>query len=166
MLSRFVQSASNGLAIVAGAATVLTMSIVTVDVTLRFFGSGVPGTLEIVTYYLMLVVAFLPLAYVERQDAVISVDALYVLAPPGAKRAMDIFVGLFSFLVYSAIAYLSLLEALRKFSSGSYVMTAYYELPVWPAYFIVPVGFGLAAIVVLHKTFARRPPNGPVNGNV
>jgi TRAP-type C4-dicarboxylate transport system permease small subunit len=160
MLSRFVQAASNGLAIVAGAATVLTMAIVTVDVTLRFFGSGVPGTLEIVTWYLMVIVAFLPLAYVERQEGAISVDALYVLAPPSAKRALDIFVGLFSFLVYSAISYLSLLEAFRKFSSGSYVITAYYSLPVWPAYFIVPLGFGAAAMVVLHKTFAHRQASG------
>jgi len=156
MLSRFVRAASSGLAIVAGVATVLTMTIVTVDVTLRFFGSGVPGTLEIVTWYLMVIVAFLPLAYVERQDGAISVDALYVLAPPRAKRAIDIFVGLFSFLVYATVAYLSLQLALHRFSSGSYVMTAYYALPVWPAYFIVPVGFGAAAIVVLHKTFAHR----------
>jgi TRAP-type C4-dicarboxylate transport system permease small subunit len=163
MLSRFFHTASNGLAIVAGAATVLTMAIVTVDVTLRFFGSGVPGTLEIVTYYLMLMVAFLPLAYVERQDGAISVDALYLWAPPKVKRVMDIFAGLFSFLVYSAVAYLSLQFALHKFSSGSYVMTAYYALPIWPAYFIVPLGFALAAMVVLHRTFSRRVGNAAGN---
>ena len=136
---------TRGLAILAGLATFLVMMLICADVTLRYFGSGVPGTLDIVTYYLMLIVAFLSLARVEQMDGMISVDGLYEVAPTSGRRWIMIFACLTTSIVFGGIAYASLLEAIQQFSKGAYVVTLSYVLPTWPAYFIVPVAFAMAS---------------------
>jgi hypothetical protein len=50
-------------------------------------------------------------------------------------------------LVYAGIAYASLQEALKQFSVGAYALTLTYVLYIWPAYFIVPVAFVVAALI-------------------
>ena len=142
-------SLARGLAVLAGVATFLVMLMIFADVVLRFFGSGVPGTLDIVTYYLMLIVAFVALAQVERDDGMVSVDALYEGMPIGAKRWIMVIACLTTAAVLRGIAYASWFEAVRQFSKGAYVMTLTYALPIWPAYFIVPVAFGLATAMSL-----------------
>lgn len=157
-------SLTRGLAILAGLATFLVMLLICADVTLRYFGSGVPGTLDIVTYYLMLIVAFLSLARVEQMDGMISVDGLYEVAPSGGRRWIMTFACLTTTLVCGGIAYASLLEAIQQFNKGAYVVTLSYVLPTWPAYFIVPVAFAMASITAFLRAMialAGRAANMP-----
>jgi len=152
-----------GLAVLAGLATFLIMVLIATDVVLRFAGSGVPGTLEIVTYYLMLVVAFLSISRVEQRDGMISVDALYDNLGRAGRRWMLVFATAVSTVVYAAIAYASLQEALKQFASGAYAITLYYVLSIWPAYFIVPLAFAVAtataALRVVLLIMLPRVPN-------
>lgn len=148
-----VRALSTGLAVLAGFATFVIMVIIAADVTLRFLGSGVPGTLEIVTYYLMVIVAFLALGNLERKDGMISVDVVFNVLGVGGRRWMMVFAGVVSTLVMAGIAYGSLLEAMSQYRSGSYVVTLRYVLPIWPTYFIVPVAFAVAAFVSALRTF-------------
>lgn len=146
-LTKLISAISRGLAILAGIATFLVMMLVVVDVTLRFLGGGVPGTLEIVTYYLMLVVAFLALGRVEQNNGMITVDALYDnLASPGRRWVMALST-LVSALVYGGLAYASMEEALKQYGIGAYAMTLTFKLVIWPAYFIVPLAFATATVV-------------------
>jgi TRAP-type C4-dicarboxylate transport system permease small subunit len=155
---------SRGLAVIAGVATFLIMLLIAADVVMRYLGSGVPGTLVIVTYYLMLVVAFLSIARVEQRDAMISVDALYDALGPAGRRWMMAFATALVTLVYAGIAYASLQEALKQFAVGAHALTLTYVLSIWPAYFIVPVAFAVAALIaglrlVLLLAWPRVPPD-------
>jgi TRAP-type C4-dicarboxylate transport system permease small subunit len=153
LVVRVLSAASFALALIAGAGTFVIMVIVAADVTLRFLGGGVPGTLEIVTYYLMLMVAFLPLARVERLDAAITVDLAYTLLRPIAQRGVTLFIAALSTCVYGTIAYLTWLDAVRHAGTRAYATTVFYDLPVWPAYFILPAAFALAATVTFLRIF-------------
>jgi TRAP-type C4-dicarboxylate transport system permease small subunit len=138
---------SRSLAILAGFATFFIMVLIAADVVLRFLGSGVPGTLDIVTYYLMVIVAFLALSQVEQNDGMISVDVLFVPLSPTGKRLLMAFACAMTTLVFAGLTYASFIEAVKQFRSGSYVVNLAYVLPIWPSYFIVPLAFGVATLV-------------------
>jgi TRAP-type C4-dicarboxylate transport system permease small subunit len=147
LVARLLSWASYGLAFVAGVGTFATMVLVAADVSLRAFGGGVPGTLYIVGYYLMIMVAFLPLARVEGSDGMISVDAFYAVFGRRWQRIIGLLIAILASVVYGAVAYASWFEAIQKFDAGAYILTLDYILPIWPAYFFVPISFGLAALV-------------------
>jgi hypothetical protein len=76
---------------------------------------------------------------------------------------MLVFATAVSTVVYAAIAYASLQEALKQFASGAYAITLYYVLSIWPAYFIVPLAFAVAtataALRVVLLIMLPRVPN-------
>jgi len=152
MIGRLLHRASFTLAVISGLAVFATMLIVCVDVLLRFNHSGLPGTTEIVSYYLMLSVGFLPLALVERVDGMITVDAVYAMLGTAFQRAIRIFAMLFSVAVYAALVWATFNEAMKNFRSGAYYDTSAYLLVLWPAYFIVPFSIALALLVAIHRT--------------
>jgi len=141
------------LAFAAGVGTFTMMVLVGADVLLRFSGSGLPATLEIVANYLMVMVVFLPLARIERRDATISVDALFTVLGPGAQRAVNLFVAVFSTVVYGGLAWVTWLDAVHQHAIRAYVFAVEVQLPVWPGYFMLPVALALAAIVTLSRIF-------------
>ncbi|MEC9344075.1 MAG: TRAP transporter small permease [Pseudomonadota bacterium] len=146
-IASLVPALSRGLAVLAGLATFLVMLLITTDVTMRFLGSGVPGTLEIVTWYLMLVVAFLSIARVEQRDGMITVDALYDSFGVAGRRWVMAFATLVSAMVYGGLAFASLQEAIKQYEVGAYAITLTFVLLIWPAYFIVPVAFAAATLI-------------------
>jgi TRAP-type C4-dicarboxylate transport system permease small subunit len=149
LISRLLSSASYLLVALGGAGAFVTMMVVSVDVTLRMFGAGIPGTLEIVTYYLMSMVAFLPLARVERLEATISVDMLFTSVGRRVQVLLLVLVAAISTVIYGIIAYFTWIDALKHQEIGSYILTDRYPLPIWPAYYLVPAAFGLAALITL-----------------
>lgn len=148
MLHRFLNALAFGLAVLSGAAVFFMMALTAVDVTLRFFGGGVRGTTDIVENYFMLAAGFLPLAYVERRDGMIAVDAVFALV--GAmQKPVYLFATLYSAIVYAALTYATGALAWKKIVTGAYLDQIYYHLPVWPGFAMVPLSLGLTTILVL-----------------
>jgi TRAP-type C4-dicarboxylate transport system permease small subunit len=147
-----VQMLSAGLAMVAGFATFFIMVMIATDVVLRFMGSGVPGALEIITYYMMIIVAFLALGNLESKDGMISVDVVYNVLPYWARRWMMVLACTIGTLVFAGMTYASFLEAVSHYRSGSYVLTLKYILPIWPSYIIIPIAFAVATLVSFLRT--------------
>jgi len=150
-LRRFLDRAIDGATLVGGIAVVLMMVHITGDIVLRFFDSPPPGTMSIVSYYYMLVVAFIPLAFAERRNAHISVDMFYDLMPRSAQALSSILVLLLCLAVFGLMGIKSWEIALEKFAirakfiqGGSVVMT-------WPGYFLLPIGIGLIWLTYLLK---------------
>ena len=86
-ISRFLSTCATCTSVLAGAAVALMMVQVTLDVAMRhLFGSPLPGTLTIVSYYYMVIAAFVPLALAEQRDAHISVEFVTDLMPKGVQR--------------------------------------------------------------------------------
>ena len=163
-IATLVSGLNRGLAILAGVATFLVMLLIVADVTLRFMGGGVPGTLEIVTYYLMLIVAFLAVGRVEQSNGMITVDALYDVFAARRRRWIMVISTLISAVVYGGLAYTGMQEALNKYATGAYAMTLTYKLVIWPAYFVVPLAFATATATAALRCIAalmgqRVPPS-------
>ena len=111
--------------------------------------SPVPATVEIVSNYYMVLIAFLPLAWSERRGDMISVEVFGHLFRGPLRRLDAAFVAAVTALAYSILAYTTWLVAMREFAVRSYVISLSMTIPVWPSYFILPLSFGLAMIVCL-----------------
>ncbi len=148
------------LALIGAIGTVAMMLHICIDVVLRdFFRISIDTTPEIVARYYMVVVAFLPLAWLERQNGMISVELLEWMLPPRARQASDVFVALLSAVIYGVLTWATTSSALSHFHVGTFVQFTDYRMPVWHSFFLPPLGFVLAAAISLLKAveFAVRP---------
>ena len=135
-------------------AVTLMMLHITIDVVVRnIFGITLPGTIAAVSNFYMLVVAFLPLAYAEEADKHISVEVVTELMPTRMQGVLRGFSYVFSALVFAAITRQSFLEAMKKQAVGTFVIQEGWKIPIWPSYYILPVGTGLMTAVVLYKLY-------------
>ena len=125
---------------------------VTLDVSLRFlFNMPLTGTITVVSLFYMIAVAFLPLAAVEERDAHISVEVLTELLPTRIQDWLQILAALITTLVMGLLAVRTAAEALAKFRIGAFVIEAGTRVPTWPAYVLLPLGFGLMTLVLIRK---------------
>jgi TRAP-type C4-dicarboxylate transport system permease small subunit len=140
------------LALIAAIGTVAMMFHICLDVALRnVFRISLDTTPDVVARYYMVVVAFLPLAWLERQNGMVSVELIEWALGPRARRVSDVLVALFSALVYGVLAWTTARSALRHFEVGTFVEFVDYRMPVWHSHFLPPLGFFLAAAVCLLK---------------
>tara|TARA_R110002020_G_scaffold15140_65_gene53512 strand:- start:1253 stop:1774 length:522 start_codon:yes stop_codon:yes gene_type:complete len=141
-------------AIAAAGALVMMLHICAEVVSRNLFGAPIPATVEIVSRYYMVVLAFLPLAWLERRRGMVSVEATDFLLSPAVRRWSDVAVALVSAVIYAGLAYTTWLAALKNFSAGTFVMALEVAVPVWPTYFLPPLGFGLAVVVTLARAMS------------
>lgn len=137
----------------AVAAGLLMMLHVAADVIGRtFFGSPLPGTAEIVTYYYMVTVAYLPWMWLARSDGHIKVDVVARLLPERVSFWMDAAVKL------GLVAYLALFtwqtweQALRQTGRGELQQAGTFYIAVWPTRWLLPLAGGLMALWVALAT--------------
>lgn len=151
-LDRITTFAGRFLAILAGAATLVTMLLICIDIVMRLFHSSFPGTSTIVANYLMIVVAYLPLAWIERNDGMITVDLFSPV--PGSPQACisTLLVGVISLPIYIALTHATWLKAVDRLGVFEFETIPNGILYIWPSYFAIPVSLALAALVVLLRT--------------
>jgi TRAP-type C4-dicarboxylate transport system permease small subunit len=141
---------TSALAAVASVAIGLMMLHIVISVIARSgFGYSIPGTITIVSSYYMVVVVCLPLAYVERKDAHISVDFLTNYFPKRLQVRLFGWTFLLSALVFGLVAYSSWQEAIAKFAIGQVSVESNMAIPTWVGYFAVPVGYAMGTVYVL-----------------
>lgn len=142
---------SNVLLLLSGIALVAMMLHVSFDVAAKYlFHSPIKSTLDVVTYYYMVALTFLPLAAVERGGGHISVELLTQALPPRWRDRLAVLSLLVSCAFFGVLGAITLGTAIEKFHIGEYVMGTL-QLQVWPSRFFVPLGFGLIATVCLAK---------------
>lgn len=149
LVIRRLQSGLLALLTALGAVAVLALLVhVSADVALRSLrGTPIPATFEIVTHYYMVGMAFLPLAWVERQGGMVRIDVIHGMLPPAAQRLSDRIVTLISAMVYGALAWVTLRTALTNTANGSFLLTNNVRIVTWPAYWLPPLGLALATLV-------------------
>jgi TRAP-type C4-dicarboxylate transport system permease small subunit len=149
-LERAADRVAQGLALLGAIGVVALLLHVGIDVVMRnLFGQPIPATNEIVSRYYMVLIAFLPLAWVERGRAMISVEVLETMMPRALRRVSDMLVAALAALIYAAIAWVTWADAVKNWKIGAFVDVLGRQLPVWPTYFLPPAGFLLAAAVTL-----------------
>lgn len=140
------------LAVIAGFAIALMMVHISVDVALRYTtGAGLPGTLTIVSYYYMVMVAFIPLAYAEIKGAHIQMEILTDLLPNSGRIWVRGWLLLPTAITTGVLAWRGFDEALKQFSAGAIRIQGSTSIPIWPSYFALPIGVGMMTLIVLIK---------------
>ena len=129
---------------------------VSLDVAARkLFGTPLPGTLTIVTYYYMLILAFAPLAAVEAVRGHIAIGFLGEGRTRPSRRHARSLMDLAAGLMMALLAWRGWIAAVRDWDIGAVQAQSSLMVPVWPARFVVPLGAGLMALVLVGRFVAR-----------
>ena len=137
---------------VGGACLVAMMLHVSIDVISKYvFNHPVPLTMEMVSYYYMTAVAFLPLAALERKGAsLVHVELVYGKMSR-RLRTVVLPMALLASAAYCACAgYAAWKPAVRAMRTGTYAGSDII-VSIWPTRFLPVVGFALLALVLLAK---------------
>lgn len=139
------------LAFIAGSSLLLMMMQTVAGVLMdNIFGSPIEGNLEIISAYHMVLVVFLPLAYVELKHEHISADLFVRLMPVKVQRVIYIFGSLISLAFFTGLAFQTLQDAINAWRIDEVIMGSIY-VSVWPAKFSLPFGFlAIALVLLLH----------------
>jgi TRAP-type C4-dicarboxylate transport system permease small subunit len=122
---------------------------VTLDVIGRIsIGRPLYATTEIVSFYYMVAVVCLPLAYIELRDEHITVDLFYQHAPLWLKKAIFVFSCLMTAGFFGLFAYQSWHDSLRAMAVREVIM-GHAFIEIWPSRFFMPLAFALLTIAAL-----------------
>ncbi|UJQ94652.1 TRAP transporter small permease [Mariluticola halotolerans] len=119
-----------------------------------FFHHPLPGTLEIVTAYYMVALAFLPIAWIARERGHIIVELFTAHLPRRKIKLLDAFAGIVTLGYVAMFTYQVTLVAIAKTKIGEAWESANGYVDVWPSRWVIPVGFAVMAIYVLLQIFS------------
>lgn len=141
--------------LLSGAAVTLMMLHVCIDVVGKYlFNAPAPGTITIVTEYYMPVLTFLPLAFVHRRNAHISVEVLTQRFPARLQYHIYHWGLLIVVAVFALLTWTTWGEAGKKYALQTFMVEQGYQVPTWPGHFFPPIGYGLMTLLVAWE-FAR-----------
>jgi TRAP-type C4-dicarboxylate transport system permease small subunit len=127
------------LALVAAYVVVVTMFIMTADVTARAFRIALPGAVELTEIALALMV-FLGWSFTQEQKGHIAIDFAFQRLPQSAQRVLDIINPFLGFIFMAIIAWQGYRFAM--YSRFSKEITENLSLPIWPFKMILVIGAG------------------------
>lgn len=137
---------------IGAAAVMLMMLQIVADVVLKnLFNWPIPTTSLIVSHYYMVTVAYLPVALSEKLNGHISVEVIFRQFSARWQKLVIGVVWLVSAVVAGGIAHRLWFEALKKMSVEANVLESGIKIFTWPSYFVLPLGFGLFALVLLYR---------------
>lgn len=159
MIDRGIRGLARALAALAGLSVVLMMLQMVADVVLTHLaGAPIEGNLEVVSVYHMVAVVFLPLAIVEIRHEHINVDLLVQLFPRWLQVACYVLGCLLSAVFFAILGWQTLLDAIRAYQVNEVMMGASF-VTIWPARFLLPIGFfAILLAVLLHAWRALTDP--------
>ena len=132
-----------------GIAVVALMFHIIADVFLRyFFNSPLPATIEIVSYWWMVLAVFPGIALTQRRKEHVEVTLLSDLMPESHKSVIILAARVLTIITVGALAWYGWLAALEQMQRGEIAMGSITIL-IWPMRFIVPLGFGLFFLQLL-----------------
>ena len=135
------------LASLGGLAAICMMLHIAIDVVLRMsLNMPLRGTMEISSYYYMVAIVFLPLAYIDWLREAITADLFFGMFPDWLK-IVAVFVTLCGMVIaYGGLTMLSFQDALA-FMARHEVAMGSGAVPIWAARFIMVIGLAAATLV-------------------
>jgi TRAP-type C4-dicarboxylate transport system permease small subunit len=76
----------------------------------------------------------------------IQVELINNALSPTIMRISDLLVAVISAVLYGILALVTWRTAMSNTALGSFILSNQTPIPIWPAYWLPPLGFGLAAI--------------------
>jgi TRAP-type C4-dicarboxylate transport system permease small subunit len=143
----------------------LMMMHVTIDVAGRaLFNRPLEGTTEIVAGYYMVALAYLPWAWLARNDSHIVAGMFARIGSPRFELWLEIAVKILTIIYLSAFVYQTFQQAVRQTRMGEVWLAGTMYIPVWWSRWILPVsGFLMVLYLVLRviRDVARGATGGP-----
>ncbi|MFD1796968.1 TRAP transporter small permease [Paracoccus aurantiacus] len=140
-------------AITAGACLALvlaTLHIFADAVATKLFLSPINGTHQIVTFYYMVALFFLPLGYAESQGAHISADLGFSLLSRRLQRIATTANHLLLTGYVGLLCWYATVKAIQQTEVGAYETIAGGQIPLWPSRWIAVMGLlAMLAIAAL-----------------
>jgi TRAP-type C4-dicarboxylate transport system permease small subunit len=122
------------------AAGVLMMLHVTADVIMRtLFNAPIEGTNEVVAGYYMVAIAYLPWAYVARNDNHIVAGIFKQVGTPAFDHWVEIGVKVLTAAYVAIFTYQTFFAALQRTAQGEVWLAGTKYLPVWPSRWLLPL---------------------------
>ncbi len=138
--------------LVGAVAVVLMMLQIVADVASKnLLAWPLPLTSIFVANYYMVIAAFLPLALTEKLARHISVEVVFRHLSARWQAWLGGAVCLFGGIVAAAIAWELWFEAMKRARVGTFIVEQSIAMPIWPTYFVLPLGFGLLALVLFYR---------------
>ncbi|MHA7851932.1 TRAP transporter small permease [Roseovarius sp.] len=152
VLFRLIRGLNIVIMAISGLVLLSMMLIVTSDVLFTtFLGKPIQNVIEIVAFYMMVGIVFLPLGSAELRDDHIKTDILTQKLPRKLWLVSQVLVGVISILILSLLTYVSFGKAIEATRRGE-VMMGTTLIQIWPSRWILLLGFGFFIICVLYMT--------------
>ena len=149
-LEKLLEQPINWLFWLAALVTIVMMLHVVADVIgKQFFNTPIWGTLETVSGYYMVIVVFLPLAYVARTEGHIIVELFTRNLPPRKLARLDGAIGIVTLLFMGLFTWLTGLEAVTRTIQGEVWDIADGNMIIWPSRWVLPIGAAIMTAYVL-----------------
>ncbi|MFY0634034.1 MAG: TRAP transporter small permease [Vannielia sp.] len=150
LIERALDALSKVLLFVGGAALVVLMLHVCADVAGKyFFNQPLTGTLEIVSWYYMVACVFLPLAWVQIRRQHLTVEMFTMGLNRRQLAALDGVVSLLGLAYLVLLTWLVFWQAVAQTRANEFLSLTFYDMPAWPSRWVLPVSFGLFALVLV-----------------
>lgn len=144
----------------SGVSILAMMMIIVLDVFMRnVFGKPLSGTYEIVQYFLMPLAVFPALGYAYWSGVLPRLSE--VISKTGARfqQFHRLLILVIDVVVFTLLTYYGFLFAISGFQEEMSIPIAGNLVPVWPVYFLVPIGF-LCVVLEIMLRFFRQPEQG------
>lgn len=155
LIGKLTTYLSGGAMVVASICAVVMCLHVSAEILSRsFLGRPLVGTIEVVAFFYMVIVSFLPLAFVQMQRAHISVDVLANILPVWLLRFIDLIANIVTLGVVAIVSWAAYTMAVRQTGFGESTRAGLFSLPIWPSRWVVVAGFSIMALVLAIQIYA------------
>lgn len=155
-LTRIATAIARVLALLGAIAVVVMMLHICLDVVLRnLFRVSFSVTNAMVARYYMVPLAFLPLAWIELRDEMVSVELADAVMPDWLRALSDISVAGIGAVIYGALTYATFGSMISHWRRGTLIELGEIPFHTYPSYLFPTLGFALAAFVCIVKTLEK-----------
>ncbi len=153
MITRLIGAGAKLLSCVAALCLFLMMAQIVLDVVMKYvFNAPIEGNLEVVSFYYMVAVVFLPLAMVELRHEHINVDLFFLMTPRAGQKYIYAFSSVLTAAFFAILTYQTFIDAVNATLTGE-VMMGTNLVSIWPSRWALPVGMGLICLATLNHAW-------------
>lgn len=151
-VSRLLRGLNTAIMVISGLVLLAMMLLVSADVfAATFLGRPLQNVIEIVAYYMMVGIVFLPLGSAELRDEHIKTDILTQILPRKLWLITQTLVGLAGAGMLSVLLYVSFDKAMQATKRGE-IMMGTTMIDIWPSRWIVVFGVGFFLVCLVFAT--------------
>jgi len=153
-IERALDLVANALMWVGGVALTLMMLQISADVLGKYLlNRPIIATLEIVTWYYMVATVFLPVVYIQIHKKHLMVELFTMKWPPRRMARLEGIVGIVGAAYVGTLAWLTGVHAAEQTAAGEIQDATFFDLPVWPSRWLLPLAMGAMALVFLAQAW-------------